>query len=102
VKHFKEGDRLIGQQGLTRHIRPLDALQLAVALDLQRRGMVDQLASSDGHLLAVAVVEGIPVLDPENSDLVTDQNNKPRQRERPTGLRYATGPAECASQVLSN
>jgi predicted nucleic acid-binding protein len=66
VKHFKEADRLIGQHGLTRRIRTLDALQLALALDLQRRGMIDQLVSSDKQLLSVAVAEGIPVFDPEN------------------------------------
>jgi hypothetical protein len=66
VKHFKEADRLIGQHGLARRIRTLDALQLAVAIDLQRRGMIDQLVSSDAHLLAVAVAEGIAVFDPEN------------------------------------
>ncbi len=66
VNHFKEADRLIGQHGLVRRIRTLDALQLAVALDLQRRGMIDRLVSSDKQLLSVAVAEGIPVLDPEN------------------------------------
>jgi uncharacterized protein len=66
VKHFKEADRLIGQHGLTRRIRTLDALQLAVALDLQRRGTIDQLVSSDRQMLSVAVAEGIPVFDPEN------------------------------------
>jgi hypothetical protein len=66
VKHFKEADRLISQHGLARRIRTLDALQLAVALDLQRRGMADQIVSSDKHLLSVAVAEGIPAFDPEN------------------------------------
>lgn len=31
IRHFKEADRLIGQHGLARRIRTLDALQLAVA-----------------------------------------------------------------------
>lgn len=66
VGHFKEADRLIGQHGLTRRIRTLDALQLAVALDLQRGGMIDLLVSSDKHLLSVSVAEGIPAFDPEN------------------------------------
>lgn len=66
VAHFKEADRLISQHGLTRRIRTLDALQLAVALDLQHRGLIDQLVSSDKHLLLVAAAEGIPVFDPEN------------------------------------
>lgn len=66
VAHFKEADRLIGQHGLARRLRTLDALQLAVALDLQRRGMIDQVVSSDKHLLSVAVAEGLPVFDPEH------------------------------------
>jgi hypothetical protein len=35
-------------------------------LDLQSRGLVDQLVSSDKHLLSVARAEGSLVLDPEN------------------------------------
>jgi predicted nucleic acid-binding protein len=66
VKHFKEADRLIGQHGLARRIRTLDALQLAVALDLHRRGLIDKLVSSDKQLLSVAIAEGIPAVDPEN------------------------------------
>ncbi|HEV3003953.1 MAG TPA: type II toxin-antitoxin system VapC family toxin [Pirellulales bacterium] len=66
VNHFKEADRLIGRHGLARRIRTLDALQLAVALDLNRRAVIDQLVSSDKQLLSVAVAEGIPVLDTEN------------------------------------
>ena len=61
VKHFKEADRLIGQHGLARRIRTLDALQLAVALDLHRRGLIDNLISCDKQLLSVAIAEGIPV-----------------------------------------
>jgi uncharacterized protein len=66
VRHFKEADRLIHVDGLARQIRTLDALQLAVALDLRNRGMVDLLVSSDRHLLAAAVAEGMKVFDPEN------------------------------------
>ena len=66
VRHFKDADRLIGQYGLTRGIRTLDALQLSVVLNLQQRGMIDQLVSSDKQLLSVAAAEGIPVFDPEN------------------------------------
>lgn len=66
VRHFKEADRLIGQHGLTHRIRTLDALQLAVALDLRRQGMIDQLVSSDKHLLLVAAAEGVHIFNPEN------------------------------------
>jgi hypothetical protein len=54
VKHFKDAERLIRLYGLAQRIRTLDALQLAVALDLQSCGLVDLLVSSDKHLLSVA------------------------------------------------
>src|SRR5437660_1048255 len=40
ARHFKEAERQIRQHGLTIRLRTLDALQLAVALDLKGRGMV--------------------------------------------------------------
>ena len=66
VRHFKEADRLIRVHGLARQIRTLDALQLAVALDLKSRGVVNVLVSSDRHLLNVATAEGMAVFNPEN------------------------------------
>src|SRR5437870_10878342 len=35
VRHFQEADRLLQQHSLTHNLKTLDALQLAVALDLQ-------------------------------------------------------------------
>src|SRR5262245_27967566 len=52
VQHFKDAERLIRQYGLAQRIRTLDALQLAVALDLRRRALIDNLVSSDKHLLS--------------------------------------------------
>jgi predicted nucleic acid-binding protein len=66
VKHFKDADRLVQVHGLARQIRTLDALQLAVALDLRSRGLLDTLVSCDRQLLTVAVAEGMAVFDPEN------------------------------------
>jgi uncharacterized protein len=66
VAHFQEADRVLRQHALVRRLRTLDALQLAVALDLQRRGDVTQFVSADRDLLAVAAFEGLMVLDPEN------------------------------------
>jgi predicted nucleic acid-binding protein len=66
VQHFKDAERLVREHGLARRLRTLDALQLAVALDLRGRGMVDLLVSSDQHLLSAARTEGISVFDPEN------------------------------------
>lgn len=43
-----------------------DALQLAVALDLRRKKVIDRVVSADKDLLAVAAVEGLNTFDPEN------------------------------------
>jgi hypothetical protein len=43
----------------------LDALQLAVALDLCQRGLLDELVAADRVLLAVAPLEGLPLMNPE-------------------------------------
>jgi hypothetical protein len=65
VKHFQEADRLLQQHGLTRSLYTLDALQLAVALDLQRRGALDEMVAADHVLASLASLEGLKVLNPE-------------------------------------
>src|SRR6266436_824949 len=66
VRHFQEADRLLQQHSLTHALHTLDSLQLAVALDLRRRGMLDEVVTADRVLLVVAPLEGLPVLDPEH------------------------------------
>ena len=66
VAHFQEAERLLRQHGPSQRLRTLDALQLAVALDLQRRKAVDRFVSADQDLLAVAAREGLEIFDPEN------------------------------------
>jgi predicted nucleic acid-binding protein len=66
VAHYEEAERLLRRHGPQRRLRTLDALQLAVALDLHRKGAIDRLVSADKALLAVAAVEGLGILDPEN------------------------------------
>ena len=65
VRHFQEADRLLQQHSLTHNLNTLDALQLAVALDVRRRGMLDELVTADRVLLAVAPLEGLKVFNPE-------------------------------------
>jgi predicted nucleic acid-binding protein len=48
-----------------RRLRTLDALQLAVALDLSEQGFLDHFVAADKALAEVAAVEGLSVRDPE-------------------------------------
>lgn len=66
VRHFQEADRLLQKHSLAHALHALDALQLAVALDVQRHGMLDQLVTADRVLLQVAPLEGLPVMNPEH------------------------------------
>lgn len=63
--HFKDAESLIRKHGPFRRLRTLDALQLAVALDLFRAKTVERFVTADKDLLAVVAAEGMVVLDPE-------------------------------------
>lgn len=63
--HYQEAERLIRHHALTRSLRTLDALQLAVALDLQRHGMLDYFVCADKNLCFIASLERLAVLNPE-------------------------------------
>ena len=63
--HYREAERLLQRHALTRSLRTLDALQLAVALDLHRRGMLDAFVGADQNLCRIAQEEGLVVINPE-------------------------------------
>jgi len=42
VAHYQEAERLLRQHGPLRRLRTLDALHLAVAIDLRRKGAIDR------------------------------------------------------------
>ncbi len=65
VRHFQEADRLVQQHALTSSLYTLDALQLAVALDLRSRGMIDEAVAADHVFIAVGSAEGLKVVNPE-------------------------------------
>jgi predicted nucleic acid-binding protein len=67
VRHFQEADRLLQQHGVTQNLNTLDALQLAVALDLQHRGLIDELVTADRVLLMVSGFEGLRTFNPETT-----------------------------------
>lgn len=66
VTHYQEAERLLREHAPIRRLRTLDALQLAVAIDLYRSNAIQRVISSDEDSLVVASVEGLGVFDPEN------------------------------------
>jgi len=63
--HFTTAERLIMHLGFQHRLRTLDALQLAVALDLAQQGLLDQFVTADQVLAEVASLEHLQVLNPE-------------------------------------
>jgi predicted nucleic acid-binding protein len=63
--HFTTAGDLIGSHGLTRQLRALDAVQLAVALRIHRVSPIDHFVSSDQRLCDIAALEGLAVINPE-------------------------------------
>jgi predicted nucleic acid-binding protein len=61
--HYREAERLI-EAYRRRRFRTLDALQLAVALDLHRRGMIDCFVCADTRLCETAQEEGLLIINP--------------------------------------
>jgi predicted nucleic acid-binding protein len=61
--HYREAERLIVTYR-RRRFRTLDALQLAIALDLHRRGMTDYLVCADTNLCETAQEQGLFIVNP--------------------------------------
>jgi hypothetical protein len=64
--HFREAEHLIGRHGYSRRLRTLDALQLAIALDLKNLDLVDFFVAADKALLDTAIAAGFPSINPED------------------------------------
>lgn len=65
VRHHDAAEELIGRHGLTQNLRTQDAIQLAVALGENTPDGPVTLVTSDVALGAVAVLEGLTVINPE-------------------------------------
>ena len=61
--HYREAERLIVAYR-RRRFRTLDALQLAVALDLHRRGMIDDFVCADTSLCEAAQEQALSIVNP--------------------------------------
>ena len=66
VDHFATAERLIGRHGFYGRLRALDALQLAVALDLFEQHLLDRFVAADQSLVSAAAAEGLQVLNPDS------------------------------------
>ena len=64
--HVSLAGTLVGKYGFTRRMRTLDALQLAVAVDLQKNGQLDVFVVADRLLAEIAGLEGLSTLNPED------------------------------------
>ena len=69
--HLDAARLLVGKYGYTRRLRTLDAIQLAVALDLHRQGLADTFVAADKFLAEVAALEGLAVENPEAEAHIT-------------------------------
>lgn len=64
VRHLESAETLIQRHGMTRSLRTLDAIQLAVALDWHQRHGLDFFVCADTALCAIAITEGLAVINP--------------------------------------
>lgn len=69
-KHYRAAARLLRVYGVSRGLRTLDALQLAVALDMLEASSISTIVSSDRRLCAVAEACGCPAIDPAHPGMV--------------------------------
>lgn len=65
LAHFHHAQQLLVRHGLSRNLRTLDALQLAVALGLNASGPLDAFVCADASLGLIASAEGLTVVNPE-------------------------------------
>lgn len=64
-RQFHSARKLLIQYGVPEGLRTLDALQLAIALDLRLLGQIHVLVAADQRLCRVASIAGCPAVNPE-------------------------------------
>jgi uncharacterized protein len=62
--HYQLAGDLIGKHAMSRQLRTLDAIQLAVALHLHQSFPVDHFVCADQRLCDVAILEGLAIINP--------------------------------------
>lgn len=64
-RHFHAARLLLVRYGASEGLRTLDALQLAIALDLKGAGQIATLVAADQRLCRVAALAGCQAVNPE-------------------------------------
>ena len=64
---FTRAEVLVERYAFDSRLRALDALQLAVALELWNQKLVDHFVAADAILCETAAPEGLSVINPEHS-----------------------------------
>jgi predicted nucleic acid-binding protein len=63
-RHYDQAGKLLQTHGSTIRLRTLDALHLAIALDLDSRGLAKTLITADTAMAKVAALEDLAVINP--------------------------------------
>lgn len=64
IRHWQRAEQLILRHATAHAFRTLDAIQLAIAIDLRERGLVECFVSADRRLREVAELENFDCLNP--------------------------------------
>jgi len=64
---YEMAETLIERRAFDNHLRTLDALQLAVALELRDQNLIDHFVAADRVLCGIAEREGLSVINPEHT-----------------------------------
>lgn len=65
-EHFELAARLVGRHSFSTRLRALDALQLAVAIELEKLALMDYFVVADKILFEAAILEGLAAVNPES------------------------------------
>jgi predicted nucleic acid-binding protein len=69
-RHYRSAAKLLRLHGVSRWLRTLDALQLAIAIDMLEASRISVILSADKRLCEVAEACGCPAIDPAQPGLV--------------------------------
>ena len=72
--HYQAARTLLAKYGVAEGLRTLDALQLAIALDLQKFGLITVMVAADQKLCRVAALSGCSAVNPDQTESRSQHN----------------------------